>query len=79
MQYAAMMGGGENFQEIWSPDPGYSVNDVAKGGTRTYLKACDRETAHRFQQEERSFRLRSSLSSNNKLKYETQQREFIFL
>ena len=41
-QYAAMMGGGEDFQEIWSPDPGYSVNDVAKGGTRTYLKAGDR-------------------------------------
>lgn len=40
-QYAAMMGGGD-FQEIWSPDPGYSVNDVAKGGTSTYLKAGDR-------------------------------------
>lgn len=38
-QYAVMMGGGEDFQEIWSPDPGYSVNDVAKGGTKTYLKA----------------------------------------
>ena len=42
MQYEAMMGGGEDFQERWSPDPGYSVNDVAKGGTRTYLKAGDR-------------------------------------
>ena len=42
MQYMAMMGGGENFQEIWSPDPGYSVNDVSKGGSRTYLKAGDR-------------------------------------
>ena len=42
MQYAAMIGGGEDFQEIWSPDPGYSVNDVAKGGTGTYLKAGDR-------------------------------------
>ena len=42
MQYMAMMGGGEDFQEIWSPDPGYHVNDVAKGGTRTYLKAGDR-------------------------------------
>ena len=41
MQYEAMMGGGD-FQEIWSPDPGYSVNDVAKGGTSTYLKAGDR-------------------------------------
>jgi hypothetical protein len=45
MKYMAMMGGGENFQEIWSPDPGYSVNDVSKGGSRTYLKAGDRETA----------------------------------
>ena len=42
MQYKAMMGGGEDYQEIWSPDPGYSVNDVAKGNTRTYLKAGDR-------------------------------------
>jgi hypothetical protein len=42
MQYMAMIGGGENFQEIWSPDPGYSVNDVSKGGSRTYLKAGDR-------------------------------------
>lgn len=42
MQYKAMMGGGEDFQEIWSPDPGYHVNDVAKGGTGTYLKAGDR-------------------------------------
>lgn len=42
MQYAAMMGGGEELQEIWSPGPGYRVNDVAKGNTRTYLKAGDR-------------------------------------
>ena len=42
IQYRAMMGGGEDFQEIWSPDPGYSVNDVSKGNTRTYLKAGDR-------------------------------------
>jgi hypothetical protein len=42
MQYAAMMGSGEDYQEKWSPDPGYSVYDVAKGGTRTYLKAGDR-------------------------------------
>ena len=42
MQYRAMMGGGEEFQEIWSPDPGYSVNDVSKGGARTYLKAGNR-------------------------------------
>ena len=38
MQYAAMMG----MEERWSPDPGYSVNDVAKGGTSAYLKAGDR-------------------------------------
>ena len=42
MQYAAMMGGGSDMEERWSPDPGYSVNDVAKGGTRAYLKAGDR-------------------------------------
>ena len=42
MQYATMMGGGKEYQEIWSPDPGYRVNDVAKGNTRTYLKAGDR-------------------------------------
>ena len=39
MKYAAMMSGGENHQEIWSPDPGYRVNDVSKVGTKTYLKA----------------------------------------
>lgn len=42
MKYMAMMSGGEDFQEIWSPDPGYIVNDVSKGGTRTCLKAGDR-------------------------------------
>ena len=42
MQYEAMMSGEEDCQEIWSPDPGYSVNDVAKGDTRTYLKAGDK-------------------------------------
>ena len=42
IQYRAMIGGMDNYQEKWSPDPGYSVNDVAKGGTRTYLKAGDR-------------------------------------
>ena len=42
LQYEAMMVVGEDYQEIWSPDPGYSVNDVAKGNTRTYLKAGDR-------------------------------------
>lgn len=42
MQYRAMLGGGEEFREIWSPDPGYSVNDVSKGGATTNLKAGDR-------------------------------------
>ena len=42
MQYRAMLGGGDEFQETWSPDPGYSVNDVTKGGQRTFLKAGDR-------------------------------------
>jgi hypothetical protein len=40
--------------------------------------SCDRETAHRFQQEERSFRLRSSLSSNNKSKYENTTKRIHF-
>lgn len=40
--------------------------------------ACDRETAYRFQQEERSFRLRSSLSSNNKSKYENTTKRIHF-
>ena len=65
-------------------EPYVVFETVIKVGSIRYLyvtlaAACDRETAHRFQQEERSFRLRSSLSSNNKSKYETQQREFIFL
>lgn len=42
MQYEAMIRGEKDYQEIWSPDPGYEVNDVAKGSTRTYLKAGDR-------------------------------------
>ena len=43
IQYRAMMGGGVgDYEEKWSPDPGYSVNDVAKGGTTTYLKAGNR-------------------------------------
>jgi hypothetical protein len=40
-----MLGGGEEFREIWSPDPGYRVNDVSKGDATTNLKAGDRETA----------------------------------
>ena len=41
IQYSAMVGV-KNYQEIWSPDPGYSVNDVAKRNAKTYLKAGDR-------------------------------------
>ena len=42
MQYRAMFGGREEIREIWSPDPGYNVNDVSKGGATTNLKAGDR-------------------------------------
>ena len=42
MQYRVMLGGGDEFQETWSPDPGYSVNDVSKGGATTNLKAGNR-------------------------------------
>ena len=42
MQYRAMLGGGDEIQETWRPDPGYSVNDVSKGGATTNLKAGDR-------------------------------------
>lgn len=42
MQYRAMLGGEEEFRETWSPDPGYSVNNVSKGGATTNLKAGDR-------------------------------------
>lgn len=42
MQYESIMGVMDNYEERWSPNPGYSVNDVAKGGTKTYLKAGDR-------------------------------------
>ena len=41
MQYREL-GGGDEFQEMWNPDPGYSVNDVSKGGATTNLKAGDR-------------------------------------
>ena len=37
-----VMGGGNEFQETWSPDPGYRVNDVSKGGATTNLKVGDR-------------------------------------
>ena len=42
MQYRAMLGGGDEFQETWIPDPGYSVNDVSKAGATTNLKVGDR-------------------------------------
>ena len=42
MQYRVLLGGGEEFREIWSPDPGYSVDDVSKGGATTNLKVGDR-------------------------------------
>lgn len=42
MQYRALLGGGDEFQETWIPDPGYRVNDVSKGGATTNLKVGDR-------------------------------------
>ena len=42
LQYRSMLGVGNEFQETWSPDTGYSVNDVSKGGATTNLKAGDR-------------------------------------
>ncbi len=43
IQYRAMLlGGGYDFQKNWSPDPGYSVNDVSKGGATTNLKVGNR-------------------------------------
>ena len=42
MQYSAMLVGEDGIQEIWSPNPGYEVNDVSKGGATTNLKAGDR-------------------------------------
>ena len=41
MQYLAKLGG-RDLQEKWSPDPGYSVNDVSKGGATTNLKVGNR-------------------------------------
>ena len=40
--YCAMLGDEKEFRETWSPDPGYSVNDVSKGGATTNLKVGDR-------------------------------------
>ena len=42
MQYRAIFGGRDEFQEIWSPDPGYTVYDVSKVGATTNLKVGDR-------------------------------------
>lgn len=42
MQYRAMLGGRDGIQETWSPNLGYSVNDVSKGGATTNLKAGNR-------------------------------------
>ena len=42
MQYFATLGGGEELREIWSPDPGYRVNNVSKGGATINLKVGDR-------------------------------------
>ena len=44
-QYEIAFGGdlsGIEIKDQWREDIGYSVNAVAKGGTRTYLKAGDR-------------------------------------
>lgn len=55
------------------------LENTVVGDTEIFATAaCDRETAHRFQQEERSFRLRSSLSSNNKSKYENTTKRIHF-
>lgn len=42
MKYRYLLGGGNSFREIWSPDTGYNVNDVSKGGATTNLKVGDR-------------------------------------
>ena len=43
MQYrGVILGGGDEIQKTWSPDPGYKVNDVSKGGATTNLKVGDR-------------------------------------
>lgn len=41
-QYVSMSDSDSDIEERWSPDPGYLVNDVAKGKTSAYLKAGDR-------------------------------------
>jgi hypothetical protein len=48
------------------------------GSGKTEAVSLSQEAAHRFQQEERSFRLRSSLSSNNKSKYENTTKRIHF-
>lgn len=42
MQYRVLLNGGGEIQETWSPNSGYSVNDVSKGGATTNLKVGDR-------------------------------------
>lgn len=42
MQYAAIISNGSDIEERWSPNPGYSVNDIDRGGLKTYLKAGDK-------------------------------------
>ena len=42
MKYRAMLIGGDDLQETWSPDPGYIVNDVSKSGAPTNVKVGDR-------------------------------------
>ena len=42
MQYRALLGNRDEFQETWSPNPGYRVNDVFKGGGTATLKVGDR-------------------------------------
>lgn len=42
MQYRAMLVSEEEFRKTWSPDPGYSVNNVSKGGATINLKVGDR-------------------------------------
>lgn len=42
MQYRALLGGVSGLTETWSPDTGYSVNDVSRAGATTNLKAGDR-------------------------------------
>lgn len=42
MQYRVMPGFGDEFQETWTSDTGYNVNDVSLGGATTNLKVGER-------------------------------------